>query len=97
MIAPLVSSNSSYNLFIAIIKTGTYKKNKPVIRIYKAGIYEINKPGARVACTGRLGKIYLKSNLKMQLVKLRSQKQHHAFCDGIKLVLVVLSLPVFVC
>jgi hypothetical protein len=26
MIAPLVSSNSSYNLFIAIIKTGTYKK-----------------------------------------------------------------------
>jgi hypothetical protein len=33
---------------------------------------EINKPGARVTCTGRLGKIYLKSNLKMQLVKLRS-------------------------
>jgi hypothetical protein len=72
MIAPLVSSNSSYNLFIAIIKTGTYKKNKSVIRICKAGINEINKPGARVTCTGRLGKIYLKSNLKMQLVKLRS-------------------------
>jgi hypothetical protein len=72
LIAPLVSSNSSYNLFITIVKTGTYRKNKPfiricktgtyennklVIRIFKAGIYEINKPGARVTCTGRLGKI----------------------------------------